>query len=133
MGLPDGAHVRALLAGQCVDGTFGTAPYQKRVGGPWRLVSHADLRCPPGQSGCDSLFGLRALADLGMVGDDSVSEALDVVEQKRRADGRWAADGRWWKSVGDSTYTESADWGESGPSEMVTFHALLVLLLAGRI
>lgn len=273
-GIPDGAHVRTLLAGQEADGSFGSVPYRKWTGGHWRLVSLADLRYPPGaeklrpaidaelrwatrlqvsyvadrarrcasQEGnaigaccrlgfaaderigelvqrlidiqwpdggwnCDRrpaaqhssfhesitplwglseysratgdtraddtiervaemllraglfrserrrealwphfarfryppywhydiLFGLRVLADVGKLGDDRVTEALDVVEHKRRPDGRWAANGAWWRSLDGDIAPEAVDWGRSGPNELVTFHALRVLLLAGRI
>jgi hypothetical protein len=274
MAIPDGRVVRALLADQGADGTFGVGPYRKWTGGHWRLVSLADLRYPPGdeqlrpvidaelrwatrhtvrvvdgrarrcasQEGnaigaccrlgfvdddristlvqrliecqwpdggwnCDArpearhssfhesitplwglseyrratgdarvvdaieraaemvlraglfrserrrealwphfgrfryppywhydiLFGLRVLADVGIVGDSRAAEALDIVEEKRRSDGRWTADGAWWQSVGGKRAPEAVDWGRSGHSEMVTFHALRVLKMAGRV
>ncbi len=81
----------------------------------------------------DILFGLRVLADVGIVGDSRAAEALDIVEEKRRSDGRWTADGAWWQSVGGKRAPEAVDWGRSGHSEMVTFHALRVLKMAGRV
>lgn len=271
--IPGGPIVRALLAGQAADGTFGGAPYRKWTGGHWRLVSLADLRYPPGakallpvidaelrwatrirvsrvagrarrcasQEGnaigaccrlgfagdhrigglvqrlidcqwpdggwnCDRrpeaghssfhesvtplwglaeyrlatgdarvddaieraaqmllraelfrserrrlslwphfmrlryppywhydvLFGLRVLADAGRLDDRRTADALDVIEHKRRPDGLWAVDGAWWRAVGGQRAPEAVDWGRSGPSTMVTFHAMRVLRLAGR-
>jgi hypothetical protein len=81
----------------------------------------------------DVLFGLRVLADLRRVGDVRCAEALDVVEEARLADGRWAANGKWWRGVGTKTYPEAVDWGPAKPNEMVTFHALRVMKAAGRL
>jgi hypothetical protein len=80
----------------------------------------------------DVLFGLRVLADLGLIDDPRAADALDLVESKRRRDGRWNANGRWWRAVGGPTYPEAVDWGPSAPSEMVTLHALRALRAAGR-
>lgn len=46
--IPDGARVRALLAGQKPDGGFGVHPYQKWAGAHWRLVSLVELGVPVG-------------------------------------------------------------------------------------
>lgn len=115
--IPQGPKVRALLSGLEPDGRFGVEPYRKWTGGHWRLVS---------------LAGLRVLADVDLIGDERASEALDIVESKRRPDGRWVVDGAWWKSVGGHGYPEAVNWGRSGPNEMVTFHALRVLQVAGQ-
>jgi hypothetical protein len=80
----------------------------------------------------DVLFGLRVLTDAGLVSDPRAADALDVVESKRRPDGRWNANGRWWRAVGGATYPEAVDWGRSAPNELVTLHALRVLRAAGR-
>ena len=82
----------------------------------------------------DVLHGLRVLADVGvdLAGDERAAEALDIVEAARRPDGRWAANGKWWRGVGSTSYPEAVDWGPARPSEMVTFHALRVLKAAGR-
>ena len=90
------------------------------------------LRYPPYWH-YDVLFGLRVLTDLGLAADDRAAEAVDVVESARLADGRWAANGRWWRGVGSRSYPEAVDWGPSRPNEMVTFHAMRVLRAAGRI
>jgi hypothetical protein len=56
-----------------------------------------------------------------------------VVETRRGADGRWRANGYWWKTPGsDGSNVEIVDWGRGGPSEMVTLNALRVLRAAGR-
>lgn len=81
----------------------------------------------------DILFGLRVLADVGSLDDPRAEEAIDEIEQRRRPDGLWAVDGAWWRSLGGDRAPEVVDWGRSGPNEMVTFHALRVLRLAGRV
>jgi hypothetical protein len=91
------------------------------------------LRYPPYWH-YDVLFGLRVLVDIGvdLAREPRVAEALDVVEAARLPDGRWAANGKWWNGVGTKTYAEAVDWGPNRPNEMVTFHAVRVLLAAGR-
>src|SRR5688572_24336174 len=46
--IPRGPRVRALLAGQQRDGSFGTHPYAKWQGAHWRLVSLVELGIPAG-------------------------------------------------------------------------------------
>ena len=46
--IPSGPRVKALLAGQQVDGGFGVHPYQKWAGAHWRLVSLVELGIPRG-------------------------------------------------------------------------------------
>ncbi len=89
------------------------------------------LRYPPYWH-YDVLFGLRVLADIGLAGDERAAEAVDLIEAARLPDGRWAANGKWWRSVGGKSYPEAVDWGPAKPNEMVTFHALRVLKAAGR-
>jgi hypothetical protein len=89
------------------------------------------LRWPPYWH-YDVLQALLVLGRLGRIDDPRCADALDVVEGQRRRDGRWNANGRWWKAPGASTYAEAVDWGPSRPSEMVTLNALRVLQQAGR-
>ena len=71
------------------------------------------------------------LADVGRLDDPRAAEALDVVAAKRRPDGRWLVDGAWWTAIGGDRAPEVVDWGRTGVNEMVTFHALRVLEVAG--
>ncbi len=48
-GVLDGPKVRALLAGQQSDGSFGVHPYRKWIGAHWRLVSLVELEVPRGE------------------------------------------------------------------------------------
>jgi len=76
----------------------------------------------------DVLQALRVLGRAGYLGDPRVDEALDLVASRRRPDGRWNANGRWWKPPGQSgSNIEAADWGSSQPSTLVTLKALSVL------
>jgi hypothetical protein len=81
----------------------------------------------------DVLQGLLVLGRLGRLGDERADEALDVVVRHRRADGRWSANGYWWRPVGSATAAEVVDWGRRGPNEMVTLNAQRVLRAAGRL
>jgi hypothetical protein len=45
--IPQGARLRALLAGQRPDGGFGVDWYKKWAGATWRLVSAVELGVPP--------------------------------------------------------------------------------------
>jgi hypothetical protein len=80
----------------------------------------------------DVLQALWVLGRAGYVDDPRVQEAIELVASRRRRDGRWNANGRWWKPPGQSgPNVESADWGSSQPSTLVTLKALTVLAQAG--
>jgi len=80
----------------------------------------------------DFFQALVVLARMGLAGDPRAGDALDLLEERRLADGRWRAGGKWWKAPGSKgSNVEAVDWG-SGPSELLTLHALRVLRAAGR-
>jgi hypothetical protein len=80
------------------------------------------------------LQGLSALAILGNIKDPRASEALDIVEQKRHTDGRWKADGYYWKTPAKGRrYGSPVDWWRGKPNKMLTLNALKVLKKAGRL
>ena len=75
---------------------------------------------------------LRVFERLGRLADPRVREALDVVEARRRPDGVWRADVRYWRRGNTTgTHAEVVDWGR-GSAEMLTLNALRVLRTAGR-
>jgi hypothetical protein len=77
---------------------------------------------------------LRVLGSLGLLSDPRAEEALDLVEEKRLADGRWPVEGAWWQRIGRTgRSSEVVDWGRRGANDMVTLNALRVLRLAGRL
>ncbi len=84
----------------------------------------------------DVLAVLMLLARIGRIDDPRASEALDLLERKRRPDGLWAADRQWWTPP-ESRFAhqhEVVDWGRKGePSEMITLNALRILRAAGRL
>lgn len=81
----------------------------------------------------DLLSGLRTLAVAGGLSDSRASDALDLLEAKRRADGTWRTEGKWWKRPGSKgSNVEAVDWGE-GANALLTEQAEGVLQLAGRI
>jgi hypothetical protein len=91
------------------------------------------LRFPPYWH-YDVLQGLWVLSRLSKLGDPRAGEALDILESKRHRDGRWRADGYWWKPPGSTeSNVEVVDWGRRGPNEWVTLRALRVLKSAGRL
>jgi hypothetical protein len=76
----------------------------------------------------DVLQALVVLARMGRAGDPRAQDGVELVEERRLADGRWRSGGRWWKPPGSAgSNVEVVDWGRSGPSEMVTLNALRVL------
>jgi hypothetical protein len=82
----------------------------------------------------DVLQALVVLARLGHAGDPRAGEGLDLLLRRRLADGRWRPGGAWWRPPGGrSGPPEVADWGRSGPNELLTLNALRVLLAAGRV
>lgn len=75
----------------------------------------------------DVLQALWVLGRAGYLGDPRVEEAVELVASRRRPDGRWNANGRWWKPPGRwGSNVESADWGSSQPSVLITLKALTV-------
>jgi len=75
----------------------------------------------------DVLAGLSLLARVGALGDERAGEALDLLEQRRRPDGRWEPGGSWWKPPGSNgSNVEVVDWGRRAPNEMITLQALRV-------
>ena len=94
-----------------------------------RVVRHAALaavlalRLPPGAR--------RARTDGARV-RPGAADGLDLLEERRLPDGCWRAGGRWRRPPGpNGSNVEVVDWG-SGPSELLTLHALRVLRAAGR-
>ena len=66
--------------------------------------------------------------------DPRAADALDLIEDKRRPDGRWNARAQWWHAPDSRTTPEVVDWGAAGqPNLMVTLNALRVLAAAGRV
>jgi len=75
----------------------------------------------------DFFHGLRAIAMLGLLKDDRVSEALELVRKKRRPDGTWRASGRrYWRRGNVGTGVEAVTWGDA--HEIVTPAAVAILL-----
>jgi hypothetical protein len=75
----------------------------------------------------DVLQALLILSRLGLAGDPRAAEAVELVEERRLPDGRWKADGCWWRSAGSRLYPDVVAWGRRGPNPMVTLNALRVL------
>jgi hypothetical protein len=89
------------------------------------------LRWPPYWH-YDVLTGLRTLSAAGRLGDPRTSDALDVLEEKRRPDGTWRVEGKWWKRPGSKgAGVEAVDWGTAA-NELLTEQAQVVLRAAGR-
>lgn len=81
----------------------------------------------------DFFAGLRVLAESGHIADRRASEALELLESKRREDGTWATEAVHFRRPGSAgSNVEVVDWGR-GPSEPLTLAALRVLRLAGRL
>lgn len=77
----------------------------------------------------DVLAALVFLTNIGMVNDPRARDGLDLLNERRRPDGRWAADRQWWTppGTGSAGQHEVVNWGAAGqPNEMVTFHALRI-------
>lgn len=86
----------------------------------------------------DVLGGLRAMRELGRLGDPRCDAPLDLLETKRLPRGFWSAERRYyrshsphWKSTAD--YVEWGPVGVGRANEWVTADALSVLAAAGRV
>jgi hypothetical protein len=81
----------------------------------------------------DVLTGVRTLAAAGAIGDPRAGDALDLLESKRRADGAWRTEGKWWKRPGTAeSNVEAVDWGDAA-NEVLTEQAEAALRAAGRL
>ena len=82
----------------------------------------------------DILQALVVLARLGFGADARSDDALDLLERRRRPDGRWRPSSYWWRGPEATTgHADVVDWGRSGPNEMMTLNALRVLRAAARL
>jgi predicted NUDIX family NTP pyrophosphohydrolase len=81
----------------------------------------------------DLLAGLRTIAASDRLSDPRAADALDLLEEKRRADGTWRTQGRWWKRPGSKgSNVEVVDWGDAA-NAVLTEQAEGVLRVAGRL
>ena len=85
----------------------------------------------------DFLRGLKAMAEMGLVGDRRCSDALDLLQEKELPGGGWPAEKRFYKVAGGlQLHADYVDWGGTSQRKMnewVTTDALRVLRAAGRI
>jgi hypothetical protein len=84
----------------------------------------------------DVLGGLKGLAGLGLLADERCTDALDLLESLRVADG-WPAHARYYQMSADiAPHHDSVDWGGTSTrraNPWVTADALAVLHAAGRL
>jgi hypothetical protein len=86
----------------------------------------------------DVLAGLTAMVEIGNIRDPRCEDALDLLESKRRPDGGWPAELRYYtvsRGAAMRSNADSVSWGATGRSRMnewVTAEALTVLRAAGR-
>jgi hypothetical protein len=89
----------------------------------------------------DILQGMLIMTRMGFASDPRLHDAAEVLEEFQSADGTWKAGGCWWKPPGTGKdgrrgikawNAEVADWGQSGPNEMITLNALRSLRAMGR-
>ncbi len=74
---------------------------------------------------------LHLLARTGHLDDPRAADALDLLEDRRRSDGRWHASAAWRNAPGSSRAPEAVDWGDEA-DRMLTLNAMRALRAAGR-
>jgi hypothetical protein len=79
----------------------------------------------------DFLQALVVLARIGRADDPRADDAVALLQQKRRRDGRWRVGGRWWRGPGSRGAQEAVDWSGGAADRMVTLNALRVLQARG--
>jgi hypothetical protein len=81
----------------------------------------------------DLLVGLVTLHRSVGLTDSRTADPLALLESKRRPDGTWRTEGRWWKRPGSrGSNVEAVDWDETA-NELLTERALHVLAASGRL
>jgi hypothetical protein len=85
----------------------------------------------------DVLGGLKVMAEAGLLGDERCGDALDLLERKRRSDGGFPAEGRYYRTSSSPATSngEPVEWGIVDPrasNPWVTADALVVLAAAAR-
>ncbi|WP_344059727.1 hypothetical protein [Microbacterium pumilum] len=83
----------------------------------------------------DVLAGLVGLRELDLLDDIRCEPALTMLESRRRTQGGWSADARYWRVADAGSNIESVSWGAVSTrqaNEWVTADALAVLAAAGR-
>jgi hypothetical protein len=99
----------------------------ERTGEPHEALTR--IRYPPYWH-YDLLVGLTTLAESVGLDDDRARPALELLESKRRPDGTWRVEGRWWKRPGSNgSNVEAIDWGSTA-NELLTVRCLAVLSAA---
>lgn len=106
-----------------------------RRGGTGKPINSRWLATPyPSYWHYDVPSALIVIARGGRCTDPRASDALDLLEKKRRPDGSWNAQAQWWRTGDSKKPPEVVDWGNAGePNLMVTQNALRVLAAAGRV
>jgi hypothetical protein len=105
--------------------------YQSHRTGAPAHPAFTRLRWPPYWH-YDALVGLVTLHRSVGLDDPRTSPALALVESKRRADGSWRSEGKWWRGPGSKgSNVEVVDWGEAA-HELLTAQAREVLTAAKR-
>ena len=84
----------------------------------------------------DILFGLKVMAEAGLIGDKRCYDALELLESKRLPDGGFPSEGKYYRVTDKKTTGRSlVDWGGTSKkrmNEFVTADALYVLKKSGR-
>ncbi len=85
----------------------------------------------------DILFGLRAMPEVGFIGDKRCSDVHDILERKQLSDGGFPAEKRYYQTTQKEKSGWSAvEWGNTRKNRMnefATADALCVLKRTGRL
>jgi hypothetical protein len=102
----------------------------ERTGQPWPKLEVLRF---PAYWHYDALAGLTMLRRSVGLGDPRVERALALIEAKRRPDGTWRTEGRWWKPPGRAgSNVEAVAWNGTA-NELLAVRALAALAAAGRL
>ncbi len=128
---------RSLLAAQRAAEIFlRRNMYKRERGGRVMEDSFVKLHYPPYWH-YDFHFGLKVMAEAGLVKDERCGDALDLLESKRLPNGGFPAEARYYHTQKHRrTGLSLVDWGGTSSSRMnefVTVDALHVLKASGRL
>ena len=129
-----GDHASAEAAHRAADVILERRLFRRRSTGAVIARNFVELHYP-----CywhyDVLFALKVLAEGSFLADARCDEAISLLRAKRRKDGGFPADAKFWSTMSSKSQRSRVSWGPTGKrsNEFVTADALWMLEQVRRV